>query len=78
MGGPVLEDAEKNENIEITHIHLNDNTLAGFKIKNKKVFSVQYHPESSAGPNDSRYLFDDFINNMTVHVKDSLIKMNEN
>lgn len=54
------EDVEKNKNVEITHIHLNDQTVAGIKIKNKKAFSVQYHPESSPGPQDSRYLFDEF------------------
>ena len=48
-------------NLEITHLHLNDGTVAGFKLKNKPAFSVQYHPESSPGPHDSRYLFDDFI-----------------
>lgn len=58
------EDAQNNSNIEITHIHLNDNTLAGFRLKDKKVFSVQYHPEASPGPNDSKYLFDQFIENM--------------
>ena len=58
------EDAEQNPDVEITHIHLNDDTLAGIRLKNKDVFSVQYHPESSPGPHDSRYLFDDFINNM--------------
>jgi len=56
----------KNENIdtdviEITHTHLNDDTIAGIKIINKPAFSVQYHPESGPGPHDSRYLFDDFI-----------------
>lgn len=59
-----MDEAKKNKNIEITHTHLNDGTLAGFRLKNKKVFSVQYHPESSAGPNDSRYLFDEFIENI--------------
>jgi carbamoyl-phosphate synthase small subunit len=53
--------AEMRDDIEITHIHLNDETLAGIRIKNKNAFSVQYHPESSAGPHDSRYLFDDFV-----------------
>ncbi len=53
--------AELREDIEITHVHLNDDTLAGIRLKNKHVFSVQYHPESSAGPHDSRYLFDDFV-----------------
>ncbi|WP_194776592.1 glutamine-hydrolyzing carbamoyl-phosphate synthase small subunit [Pararhodonellum marinum] len=55
------EDIENNPDIEITHIHLNDGTVAGIKVKNKPAFSVQYHPESSPGPHDSRYLFDDFI-----------------
>jgi carbamoyl-phosphate synthase small subunit len=46
---------------EITHINLNDNTVEGIRIKNKSAFAVQYHPEASPGPHDSRYLFDDFI-----------------
>lgn len=53
-----------NDNIEMTHVHLNDDTVAGIELKDKKVFSVQYHPEASAGPHDSRYLFDQFIDNM--------------
>jgi carbamoyl-phosphate synthase small subunit len=57
----VREDAEKHTEVEITHVHLNDNTVAGIKLNNKPAFSVQYHPESSPGPHDSRYLFDDFI-----------------
>lgn len=61
--------AEGNDNIEITHSHLNDNTVAGIALKDKSVFSVQYHPESSAGPHDSRYLFDDFIANMNSNKK---------
>ena len=51
-------------NIELTHIHLNDNTVAGIALKGRPVFSVQYHPEASAGPHDSRYLFDQFVANM--------------
>jgi carbamoyl-phosphate synthase small subunit len=61
--------AEDHADIEITHLHINDNTVAGIKIKNKPVFSVQYHPEASAGPHDSRYLFDDFIENMKTSKK---------
>jgi carbamoyl-phosphate synthase small subunit len=58
------ESIASNPNIEVTHEHLNDQTVAGIALKNKPVFSVQYHPEASAGPHDSRYLFDDFISNM--------------
>ncbi|MGY5352549.1 glutamine-hydrolyzing carbamoyl-phosphate synthase small subunit [Wenyingzhuangia sp. IMCC45533] len=58
------EDVEANKNVEITHIHLNDNTVAGIAIKDKKVFSVQYHPEANPGPHDASYLFDQFIENL--------------
>jgi carbamoyl-phosphate synthase small subunit len=50
-----------NPDIEITHVNLNDNSIEGIRIKSKKAFSVQYHPEATPGPHDSRYLFDDFI-----------------
>ena len=52
---------KSNDNIEITHLNLNDNSIEGIRVKNKKAFSVQYHPEATPGPHDSRYLFDDFI-----------------
>ncbi|MET2985753.1 glutamine-hydrolyzing carbamoyl-phosphate synthase small subunit [Aureibaculum conchae] len=55
------EETEKNANVEITHMHLNDHTVAGIRIKDKKCFSVQYHPEASPGPNDAEYLFDQFF-----------------
>ncbi|PTM07683.1 MAG: carbamoyl phosphate synthase small subunit [Bacteroidetes bacterium] len=58
------EEAEAHPEIEITHVHLNDNTVAGLAMKNKNCFSVQYHPEASPGPHDSWYLFDQFINNI--------------
>ena len=52
---------------EITHLHLNDTTLAGMQMKNKNCFSVQYHPEASPGPHDSSYLFDEFIERIIKH-----------
>lgn len=52
---------QENPNVEITHINLNDESIEGIRVKNKKAFSVQYHPEATPGPHDSRYLFDDFI-----------------
>ena len=58
------EETEKHSDIEITHVHLNDNTVAGIKMKSKNCFSVQYHPEASPGPHDSSYLFDQFIENI--------------
>lgn len=50
-----------NDNVAITHVNLNDASIEGIRIKNKKAFSVQYHPEATPGPHDSRYLFDEFI-----------------
>ena len=58
------EETEAHQNVEITHIHLNDNTVAGIRMKDKNVFSVQYHPEAGPGPNDAEYLFDQFIENL--------------
>lgn len=55
------EETEANTDLEITHVHLNDQTVAGIRMKNKDVFSVQYHPEASPGPHDADYLFDDFF-----------------
>jgi carbamoyl-phosphate synthase small subunit len=55
------KDIEKNPDVEVTHLHLNDNTIMGIRLKSKKAFSVQYHPEASPGPHDSRYLFDQFL-----------------
>lgn len=58
------EETEAHSDLEITHVHLNDNTVAGIRMKSKNVFSVQYHPEASPGPHDSSYLFDEFIRNI--------------
>src|SRR5690554_1822033 len=59
-----MTSAKNNPDIIITHTHVNDGTLAGLKFKDRPVFSVQFHPESSPGPHDSRYLFDDFIRHL--------------
>ncbi len=55
------EAVRKAEHIEITHLNLNDQSIEGIRVKGKPAFSVQYHPEATPGPHDSRYLFDEFI-----------------
>jgi carbamoyl-phosphate synthase small subunit len=55
------KEINKNPEVEVTHVHLNDNTIMGIRLKNRKAFSVQYHPEASPGPHDSNYLFDEFL-----------------
>ena len=57
------------KHIEVTHVSLFDDCIEGIRLKNKPVFSVQYHPESSPGPQDSVYLFKEFINNMKKNAK---------
>jgi carbamoyl-phosphate synthase small subunit len=54
-------DIINNSGIEITHLNLNDETVEGLRLKDRKAFSVQYHPEAGPGPHDSRYLFDQFV-----------------
>ncbi|MBE7647540.1 glutamine-hydrolyzing carbamoyl-phosphate synthase small subunit [Tenacibaculum finnmarkense] len=58
------EETEAHPDVEISHVHLNDHTVAGIRMKSKNVFSVQYHPEASPGPHDAEYLFDEFIENI--------------
>lgn len=59
--GVVKEDILNSDKVEVTHVNLNDDSIEGISVKGKKAFSVQYHPESSPGPHDSRYLFDQFV-----------------
>ncbi|MBU1373625.1 MAG: glutamine-hydrolyzing carbamoyl-phosphate synthase small subunit [Bacteroidetes bacterium] len=59
--GVIADEVRNSDKVEITHLNLNDKSIEGIRVKGKKAFSVQYHPESSPGPHDSRYLFDDFV-----------------
>jgi carbamoyl-phosphate synthase small subunit len=68
------EDVSKNNDIEITHVNLNDNTVEGIRIKSKRVFSVQYHPEANPGPHDSRYLFNEFVEQIHQYLKAAKVK----
>ena len=57
------------KNIQVTHLSLFDNSIEGIKLKSKPVFSVQYHPESNPGPQDSVYLFEEFIKSVKKNAK---------
>jgi carbamoyl-phosphate synthase small subunit len=59
--GVTRDSIESSDKVEVTHVNLNDDTIEGIQVKEKKAFSVQYHPEASPGPHDSKYLFDQFI-----------------
>ncbi len=67
------EETESHPDLKITHLHLNDNTVAGMRMKNKTVFSVQYHPEASPGPHDANYLFDQFFEMIAAGVTNSTL-----
>ena len=62
-------DSLSTNDIEVTHINLNDHTLEGFRHRREPVFCVQYHPEAAPGPHDSHYLFNDFITLMAEQSK---------
>lgn len=67
-GFGVDPEAVKNcPDVEVTHLNLNDGSIEGIRMKNKPAFSVQYHPEATPGPHDSRYLFDNFIRLIEEH-----------
>jgi carbamoyl-phosphate synthase small subunit len=55
------DSVRKNPDVEVTHVNLNDDSIEGIRLKGRPVFSVQYHPEATPGPHDSRYLFDQFL-----------------
>jgi carbamoyl-phosphate synthase small subunit len=61
------QDMDAHPELELTHVHLNDDSVAGIALRGKPVFSVQYHPEAGPGPLDSRYLFDRFVDHMKAH-----------
>ena len=63
--GFAIDPESKPDDVEITHINMNDNTVAGLRHKTHPAFSVQYHPEASAGPHDSHYLFQQFFESIS-------------
>ena len=67
-GFEVIENS-LSKNIQITHKSLFDGSIEGIKLKNKPIFSVQYHPEANPGPQDSHYLFSDFIKEIKKYAK---------
>ena len=66
------EETEAHPELIITHVHLNDKTVAGMRVKDKKIFSVQYHPEASPGPHDAAYLFDQYFEMIAASVDDEV------
>lgn len=61
----ILEDSIDKKIAEVSHINLNDNTVEGLRYKNKKIFTVQFHPEACPGPQDTAYIFDEFFDMMS-------------
>ncbi|MEX0599453.1 MAG: glutamine-hydrolyzing carbamoyl-phosphate synthase small subunit [Rhodothermales bacterium] len=66
-GFAVKEESVSSEDAEVTHMNLNDRTVEGLRFRKYAAFSVQYHPEASPGPHDSRYLFDTFLKDIEEH-----------
>ena len=67
--GFVVDEKTIPKNVDITHLSLFDHSIEGIKIKNKPIFSVQFHPEASPGPQDTQYLFSQFIKLMESNAK---------
>jgi len=67
--GFAVDDKSLGDDIKVTHINLNDNTVEGIQLLSSPAFSVQYHPEASPGPHDAQYLFERFIELMDEHRK---------
>jgi carbamoyl-phosphate synthase small subunit len=67
------EELERSPDIQVTHVNLNDQTVEGIRFLRKRAFSVQYHPESAPGPDDARYLFDEFVQMMEMVNKEKEI-----
>lgn len=68
-GFAIAADSLDDAHVEVTHLNLNDRTIAGIQHKTLPLFSVQYHPEASPGPHDADYLFEKFVDAMAAHQK---------
>ncbi|MCK4502731.1 MAG: gamma-glutamyl-gamma-aminobutyrate hydrolase family protein, partial [Desulfuromonadales bacterium] len=67
--GFAVDEKSLSDQVKVTHINLNDNTVEGIQLLSAPAFSVQYHPEASPGPHDAHYLFERFIEMMKNHKK---------
>ena len=72
--GVVPEAVRGSNDLEVTHVNLNDDSVEGIKVKEKKAFSVQYHPEANPGPHDARYLFDQFLDMIKTNKKETILQ----